>query len=80
MNDGTMLSSPDDLPNKKAFVSDLAAEMEGGELVSLIAVDLDGFKQVNDLHGHPEGDKCLVECAAAMSKAIDGKGRLYRTR
>jgi diguanylate cyclase (GGDEF)-like protein len=73
-----MSISIDDLPNKKSLEQDLAAQMDGGRTVSLIFVDLDGFKQVNDQHGHPEGDKCLMESAVAMSKVINGKGRLYR--
>jgi diguanylate cyclase (GGDEF)-like protein len=73
-----MFVSIDDIPNKKSFEQDLAAQIDGGRTVSLIFVDLDGFKQVNDQHGHPEGDKCLMESAAAMAKVIEGKGRLYR--
>lgn len=73
-----MSVSLEDIPNKKAFEQDLAAHMEGGGAVSLIFADLDGFKQVNDQHGHPEGDRCLMDSAAAMSTVIDGRGRLYR--
>ncbi len=65
-----MFISLDDIPNKKDFEQDLVAKMEGGRTVSLIFVDLDGFKTVNDQHGHPEGDRCLMESAAAMSKVI----------
>jgi GGDEF domain-containing protein len=73
-----MFAMPDDIPNKKAFEQDLTAQMRNGGAVSLIFVDLDGFKQVNDQHGHAEGDICLMESAAAMSAVIDGQGRLYR--
>ena len=31
-----------------------------GHMFSLIMMDLDGFKQVNDRHGHLEGDKVLT--------------------
>jgi diguanylate cyclase (GGDEF)-like protein len=73
-----MLVSLDDIPNKKSFELDLTARMEDGPVVSLVFVDLDGFKEVNDRHGHLEGDKCLQQAAAAMSKAIEGKGQMYR--
>jgi diguanylate cyclase (GGDEF)-like protein len=67
-----------ELPNKESLDRDLDAQTGGGRIVSVIYVDLDGFKQVNDQHGHAEGNRCLVEVAAAMSRVIDGKGRLYR--
>jgi len=67
-----------ELPNKELLERDLVAQMDSGRIISAVFVDLDGFKQVNDQHGHAEGDRCLVEVAAAMSEVIDGRGRLYR--
>jgi diguanylate cyclase (GGDEF)-like protein len=37
-----------------------------GRPVSLLFIDLDGFKQVNDNHGHLSGSKALVEAAEVI--------------
>ena len=38
--------------------------------VSMILMDIDFFKQYNDLYGHQEGDHCLIQIAQALSKTI----------
>jgi diguanylate cyclase (GGDEF)-like protein/PAS domain S-box-containing protein len=38
--------------------------------LSLLYIDLDGFKPVNDLHGHGAGDAVLVEVAARLKAAV----------
>ncbi len=37
-----------------------------GRPLSLLFIDLDGFKSVNDTHGHLSGSRCLVEAAAVI--------------
>jgi len=41
-----------------------------GQLFSVIMLDLDGFKQVNDRHGHLEGDKVLAAVANLLNDRV----------
>lgn len=63
------------LPNRRAFDVALAKAVEqaqrGGAL-SLAMIDVDHFKIVNDLHGHPRGDEILVAVAQVIH---DQRGR-----
>jgi len=38
--------------------------------LSLIVVDLDGFKQVNDQHGHDAGDRVLLRVAERLRRSL----------
>jgi diguanylate cyclase (GGDEF)-like protein len=47
---------------------------------ALLYIDLDGFKSINDNHGHAEGDKALAEFGATLKSIVrlnqDSAGRL----
>jgi diguanylate cyclase (GGDEF)-like protein/PAS domain S-box-containing protein len=49
-----------------------------GENLSIIIVDIDNFKQLNDTYGHQHGDGVLKECAAILNRAIRGSDILCR--
>lgn len=58
------------LLNHRSFHERLSAESErarrSGGGMSLVLIDLDHFKRVNDVFGHPAGDRVLVELARRM--------------
>lgn len=57
--------------NRRHFDEILAKEWRRAarseQTLSLLMVDVDHFKQYNDAYGHPAGDACLQQIAAAMS-------------
>lgn len=70
------LAATDDLTmiaNRRSFVASLdreiARSVRRDEPLSLVMLDLDHFKQVNDVHGHPAGDEALRNVAAALTIA-----------
>ena len=46
--------------------------------LSLIAIDVDHFKQVNDQHGHAAGDRVLEGVARILTPALRGSDLLFR--
>ncbi|HMG47349.1 MAG TPA: EAL domain-containing protein [Allosphingosinicella sp.] len=64
------------LPNRAVFNDHLARAVaraaEAREPLSVLCVDLDGFKAVNDIHGHPAGDELLIEVAHRLRAVVRG--------
>jgi diguanylate cyclase (GGDEF)-like protein len=59
-----------DLPNRRALIEWLGTHMRGDTRVGLILADLDGFKDVNTLHGYPAGDAVLCETARTLEGCV----------
>ena len=68
------------LPNRRAFDRRLRRLRAGdGRPASLLFIDLDGFKQLNDTLGHEAGDAALVRVAEALRAAVPpGEGLCCR--
>jgi diguanylate cyclase (GGDEF)-like protein/PAS domain S-box-containing protein len=62
------------LRNRRLFEHDLKLQIgrcqRYDEQAALIAIDLDGFKQVNDLHGHKVGDEALKAVARMLTRRL----------
>lgn len=56
------------LLNKTAFLEEAEAYLDSGnvENTALIFIDVDNFKQVNDILGHLEGDRAIMETAKKL--------------
>ena len=70
------------LYNRRAFASQVhpvwSTAKRGARPLSLILLDLDHFKQINDVHGHAMGDLTLRQSARLLSKSCRAGDLLAR--
>jgi two-component system cell cycle response regulator len=71
------------LPNRRFLLTQLSALVSGARRherpLSVVMVDIDHFKAVNDTHGHAAGDSVLAAVATTLSERLreeDWVGRL----
>jgi diguanylate cyclase (GGDEF)-like protein len=60
------------------FAKDLAEAAKSKRPLSLIFMDIDRFKAINDAYGHQVGDAVLVGAAQCIEGVAAGKGSTYR--
>lgn len=62
--------------NRRAILDELSKRMNkhiyNFEHLSIIMIDIDDFKLINDKHGHLKGDRILIKIAQKISEAIRG--------
>jgi diguanylate cyclase (GGDEF)-like protein len=70
------------LPNRRRFEADIEQEWDRcrryGRPMSVVMVDLDHFKELNDTNGHLYGDEVLHGAARAMSDVLRTSDTAYR--
>ncbi|MRH41614.1 EAL domain-containing protein [Aquibacillus halophilus] len=66
------------LLNKRGLNQLLVDEIDKNDSFSLLFLDLDNFKHVNDSFGHDAGDKLLEKIATRLSELVNGQGEVAR--
>jgi diguanylate cyclase (GGDEF)-like protein/PAS domain S-box-containing protein len=66
--------------SRRAFFAELDRMLAAcdGAAISLLFIDLDGFKAINDEFGHAAGDKLLASVVTAMRGAVDAHDLVCR--
>ena len=70
------------LPNRASFAQfievEIAAAIGTDDKIALIGIDLNGFKEVNDRHGHATGDALLIELSKRARRSLHENGIIAR--
>jgi diguanylate cyclase (GGDEF)-like protein/PAS domain S-box-containing protein len=66
------------LPNRSVLQRELTAELTNGKPLTLMLLDLDRFKEINDTLGHHIGDNLLRELGVRLQRELDTSAVLCR--
>ncbi|MCY1702641.1 GGDEF domain-containing protein [Deinococcus sp. SL84] len=66
------------LPNRRAFAQLFSYGLSDTEPYGIFSLDLDGFKEINDTHGHAVGDRMLQHVAGLLQASVAPPGQVFR--
>lgn len=66
------------LMNRRALRARIDELVAAASPFAVIALDLDHFKQINDVYGHPTGDKVLVALAQTLQENVRAGDQAFR--
>ncbi len=76
------LDSLTELPNRRLFNDRLESSIDqaagNGKVLSILYLDLDQFKLINDTYGHQTGDRLLVEASTRIKSCLSKTDTLAR--
>ncbi|WP_417517288.1 EAL domain-containing protein [Marinobacter sp.] len=64
--------------NRRAFQHDLANALEAGTAGAIVFIDINRFKQINDLYGHAVGDSVLIQIANSLTASVRASDSISR--
>lgn len=60
------------------YLDRLKEQLVGKKAVTVMMLDMNGFKRINDTFGHSEGDNALVAIGQILREAVGNKGAVLR--
>ena len=64
--------------NRRGFQHDLQKMLDTQSVGAIIFIDVNRFKQINDLYGHNVGDRVLVQIASALRSSVRSSDSISR--
>ncbi|MDX1795867.1 MAG: diguanylate cyclase [Hydrogenovibrio sp.] len=76
--DDVLTNLPNRREGEKTVLRELAISQRTGHPLCLAIIDLDHFKQINDVYGHQKGDDTLIFCADLLRSTLRSSDYIYR--
>ncbi|MDE5415150.1 sensor domain-containing diguanylate cyclase [Alkalihalobacterium chitinilyticum] len=67
-----------ELPNRRKFNEVMTRLVNDGQLFSLVILDIDHFKSINDTYGHLQGDEVLKDLTEMVQSLIRKQDHFFR--